>query len=328
MPEANLGGESALFEELSLSVSKYDIELTGGEGATSHNLMLSLVGANNRVLDVGCSTGYLAKALGERGNLVSGIEYDQASADKARPFLVDLVVGDLEAPEIFDSFVDSSFDVLVFGDVLEHLRDPLPVLRRARRLLAPGGSVVISVPNIAHGDVRLSLLAGHFDYRDTGLLDVTHVRFFTRENLDRFLRDAGFTTVDVRTTTAPLFGTELQLQREDFSAEVVAELENDHEAQVYQFVVRAAPDNVVQAESAVAWKLLDTQRKLAGAEAEVARLRQELTVERERAAAAIAARDETERVRREAEELLLQTHATKTFRAVRVPRRLYSWLRG
>src|SRR3954469_21526229 len=131
MPEANLGGESALFEELSLSVSKYDIELTGGEGATSHNLMLSLVGANKRVLDVGCSTGYLAKALGERGNQVSGIEYDQASADKARPFLVDLVVGDLEAPEIFDSFVDSSFDVLVFGDVLEHLRDPLPVLRRA-----------------------------------------------------------------------------------------------------------------------------------------------------------------------------------------------------
>jgi hypothetical protein len=241
---------------------------------------------------------------------------------------VDLVVGDLEAPDIFDSFADASLDVVVFGDVLEHLRDPLPVLRRARRLLAPGGSVVISVPNIAHGDVRLSLLAGRFDYRDTGLLDETHVRFFTRENLDRFLWDAGFTAVDVRTTTAPLFGTELQLRREDFSAEVVAELENDPEAQVYQFVLRAAPDDAVQAESAVAWNLLDTQRRLARAEGEVARLRQELAVERERTADALAARDEAERVGRKAEELLLRTQATKTFRAVRLPRRLYGWLRG
>jgi O-antigen biosynthesis protein len=318
-----------------VSVSKYDIELTGGEGATSHNLMLSLVGANKRVLDVGCSTGYLAKALGERGNVVSGIEYDQASADKARPFLDQLVVGDLEAPEIFDAFADASFDVVVFGDVLEHLRDPLPVLRRARRLLAPGGSVVISVPNIAHGDVRLSLLAGRFDYRDTGLLDVTHVRFFTRENLDRFLADAGFTAVDVRTTTAPLFGTELQPRREDFPAEVVAELEKDPEAQVYQFVLRAAPDDAVQAESHVAWALLDAQRQLAEARAEVARLGSEvdrlsgeLGQERQNAAAAQAARDEAEKARHEAETLLLRTEATKTFRAARVPRRVYGWLRG
>jgi 2-polyprenyl-3-methyl-5-hydroxy-6-metoxy-1,4-benzoquinol methylase len=315
-----------------VSVSKYDIELSGGEDVTSHGLMLSLIGANKRVLDVGCSTGYLAKALADRGNTVSGIEYDQASADKARPFLAELVVGDLEAPDIFDSFAGESFDVVVFGDVLEHLRNPLPVLRRARRLLAPGGSVVISVPNIAHGDVRLSLLAGRFDYRDTGLLDETHVRFFTRENLSRFLRDAGFAAVDVRTTTAPLFGTELQPRREDFPAEVIAELENDPEALVYQFVVQAAPDDAAQAESAVAWKLLDTQRRLTVAEAELARLRQALAVEQENAAAAAAAAaaalGESERGRREAEELLLRTQATKTFRAARHPRRIYEWLRG
>ena len=174
-----------------MSVSKYDIELSAGEDQTSHGLMMALVGANKRVLDVGCSTGYLAKALREHGNAVSGIEYDQASADKARPFLDHVVVGDLEAPGIYDDFEDASFDVVVFGDVLEHLRDPLPVLRGARRLLVPGGSVVISVPNIAHGDVRLALLRGKFDYRSTGLLDETHVRFFTRSNLDAFVKLLG-----------------------------------------------------------------------------------------------------------------------------------------
>jgi O-antigen biosynthesis protein len=322
--------DSSTPEEFRVSVSKYDIELSAGESEdlTSHGLMLSLVGANKRVLDVGCSTGYLAKALGELGNVVSGIEYDQASADKARPFLAELVVGDLEAPDVFDAFADASFDVVVFGDVLEHLRDPLPVLRRARRLLAPGGSVVISVPNVAHGDVRLSLLAGRFDYRDTGLLDETHVRFFTRTNLDRFLRDAGFTALDVRTTTAPLFGTELQLRREDYPAEVVAALEDDPEAQVYQFVLRAAPDDAVQAESAVAWKLLDTQRRLGEAQRALAELQQELAAERQNSAAVQAARDEADRLRREAEDQVVRVHATKTFRAARIPRWLYGRLRG
>jgi 2-polyprenyl-3-methyl-5-hydroxy-6-metoxy-1,4-benzoquinol methylase len=308
-----------------VSVSKYDIELSGGEDVTSHGLMMSLVGANKRVLDVGCSTGYLAKALTDRGNVVSGIEYDQASADKARPFLADLVVGDLEDPSIFDSFADGSFDVAVFGDVLEHLRDPLPVLRRARRLLAPGGSVVISVPNVAHGDVRLSLLAGRFDYRDTGLLDETHVRFFTRQNLDRFLRDAGFTAIDVRTTTAPLFGTELQPRREDYPAELIAELENDPEAQVYQFVLRAAPDDAVQAQSAKAWQLLDTQRRLSEAERELAAARRELADVRGELS---TARAEAERVGREMADEISRIHDTKTFRIARIPRFIYSRLRG
>jgi 2-polyprenyl-3-methyl-5-hydroxy-6-metoxy-1,4-benzoquinol methylase len=318
-----------------VSVSKYDIELTAGEDQTSHGLMQALVGANKRVLDVGCSTGYLAKALAERGNVVSGIEYDPAAADKARPFLDQLVVGDLEDAAVFDELADGAFDVVVFGDVLEHLRDPLPVLRRARRLLTPGGSVVISVPNVAHGDVRLSLLAGRFDYRDTGLLDETHVRFFTRENLDRFLRDAGFVAVDVRTTTAPLFGTELQPRREDFPADVVARLEEDPEALVYQFVLRAAPDDVVQAEAAVAWRLLDVQRELAAAREELATLQaanDRAAADREQAEAALAAaqaeRDEARRARLAAERQLQDTHATKTFRAARLPRRVYGRLRG
>lgn len=239
---------------LPVAISKYDVEVDLADKTTSHALMVDLIGSNKRVLDVGCSTGYLAKVLGAFGNVVSGIETDAPSAERALPFLDRVVVGDLEADDPFAQFDDRSFDVVVFGDVLEHLRDPLPVLRRARSLLVPGGSVVISVPNIAHGDVRLALLKGNFTYRNVGLLDETHVHFFTRESLRVFIADAGFVAVDVRVTSAPLFGTELGVVPSDYPADVVAEIARDADATTYQFVLRAVPDDATQAEHALAWR--------------------------------------------------------------------------
>ena len=133
------------------------------------------------------------------------------------------------------------FDVVVFADVLEHLRDPLPVLRRAATLLAPGGAVLVSVPNIAHGDLRLNLLRGRFDYTPTGLLDDTHTRFFTRETLLDFVNAGGFAATQLRRTRQPMFQTEVGLRREDFAPGLVAEIETDPEALTYQFVARLVP---------------------------------------------------------------------------------------
>ena len=109
---------------------------------TSHALMAELVGSNKRVLDVGCDTGYFGEQLTVFGNRVSGVEFNVASAAVAAERLDKVVVGDLEAVDLVAEFGPASFDVVVYGDVLEHLRDPLPVLRQARGLLAPGGSVV------------------------------------------------------------------------------------------------------------------------------------------------------------------------------------------
>jgi SAM-dependent methyltransferase len=85
---------------------------------------------------------------------------------------------------------DERFDTIVFADVLEHLPDPVEALRRYRRLLAPGGKILVSVPNVAVWNVRLGLLLGRFRYTATGTLDRTHLRFFTRANLLRALREA------------------------------------------------------------------------------------------------------------------------------------------
>ena len=227
---------------------RYDTDVDLSNRNNSHTLMVELVGGTKRVLDVGCATGYLARALAERGCTVSGVEFDAEAAEEARPHLERLVVGDLETMDLAEAFGDDRFDVIVFGDVLEHLRDPLPVLRGAKALLADRGSVVASIPNIAHGSVRLALLAGRFDYQDLGLLDTTHVRFFTRSSVEDLFREAGMVPIDVRRTTAGFFDTPVRVNDGEFAAEVVDAVRSDPESATYQFVLRAVPDD---AEAAV-----------------------------------------------------------------------------
>lgn len=317
-----------------MSVSKYD---TGVDRAsdTSHARMLRLVGSNKRVLDVGCSTGYLAKELVGQGCTVLGVEYDPDAADQARPHLERVVVGDLEVLDLAKEFAGDRFDAIVFGDVLEHLRDPLPVLRSVRDLLAPGGSVVISVPNIAHADIRLALLQGRFNYRDLGLLDVTHVRFFTRENVKALLRDAGFVAVEVQTTTADVFGTELADDARGLPPEVLRVFEDDIDATTYQFVVKAARDDAVQVGADLAWRAAELEKHLAAARSDLDDTRAELarlTAERDEAREegdALRQRLGAAEARAEAAERELRSlRDTKLFRSARVPRALWAALRG
>lgn len=226
-----------------MQVSKYDTEIDLGNPNTSHAQIVDLVGGSRRVLDVGCSTGYLAKVLRERGCTVSGVEYDADAAEAARPLLDRLVVGDLEQLDLAAALEGEQFDVVVFGDVLEHLRDPLPVLRGVLPVLDRDGSVVASIPNIAHASVRLALLKGRFDYQRLGLLDTTHLRFFTRASVERLFWEAGLAVTEVRRTTAGPFETELQLRPDEFDPAMVEAATADGDALTYQFVVKATRDN-------------------------------------------------------------------------------------
>ena len=253
-----------------MSASKYDINVDLGDEGTSHHYMVELIGSNKSVLDVGCASGYLAKTLGAFGNTVTGVEYDPAAAAEAEPHLHRVVVADLDQVDLAEAVGGDSFDVIVFGDVLEHLRDPLPSLRSARRMLNPGGYIVISIPNIAHGDVRMSLLLGRFPYGNLGLLDNTHLRFFTRQSLQDLLTDAGFVAAQVRTTKAPLFGTELGVRPEEVDQAVVDALLTQPDAMTYQFVFSAVPQDASTLTAATGWELERTTADLAQARAELA----------------------------------------------------------
>jgi methionine biosynthesis protein MetW len=144
------------------------------------------------VLDVGCGSGVHGAELKRvHGHRVVGVDLSPQSIAKAKTRLAEAYMADVTKPELYPFFGRRRFDVIVFSDILEHLYDPSDVLTRHYQLLAPGGHVLISLPNVAIWNVRLSMLAGRFEYRDTGTLDRTHIRFFTRSTFRRFLSEAG-----------------------------------------------------------------------------------------------------------------------------------------
>jgi methionine biosynthesis protein MetW len=155
-----------------------------------------------RVLDVGCGAGAFGAALREeRGIEVMGLELSPDAAARARERLDAVVEANLDDLEDLP-FERDSFDAIVIGDVLEHLRDPHRLLHTLRPWLTDGGALVCSIPNVAHWSVVLPLLTqDRWPYADAGLLDRTHVHFFTLTEAELMLRDCGFTLESVTTTT-------------------------------------------------------------------------------------------------------------------------------
>ena len=159
-------------------------------------------GRGRRLLEVGTADGIVSERFRERGWRVTGIEKDPALAQAGARHCERMIVADLndQIPE-----VGGPFDAIVYGDVLEHLVDPLSVLVELDRALVPDGFVIISVPNIAHLYIRLLLLLGRFDYVDRGILDHTHLRFFTERSLRALITDAGLAIERFTATPAPLY---------------------------------------------------------------------------------------------------------------------------
>jgi 2-polyprenyl-3-methyl-5-hydroxy-6-metoxy-1,4-benzoquinol methylase len=223
--------------------SIYEVPVDPNAENNSHAYSLSYIGYNKTVLEVGCSTGFFTKALVERGCDVVGIELDTDAAKRAEQWADRVVVGNIDSGGVWDEVKDESFDVVVLGDVLEHLRDPLASLRQAVKKIKPSGFVVTSLPNFAHGDVRLALLQGRFKYGDWGILDKTHLHFFTIDSMRTLLVEAGLVPVETKRVIMPLFQSELEVRREDVHPEVVDELLMDPEAETYQVVMKSVRDN-------------------------------------------------------------------------------------
>lgn len=223
------------------SAQRYDFgPIEFGTGSV-HADVVELTGDATRILELGPATGYMSRALADRGASVVAIEIDPEMAARAESFCERVIVGDLDSLNLDEELGDERFDVIVAADVLEHLKDPLGVLRTLRSFLNPGGHFVISIPNIAHGSVRLALLSGEFNYRDLGLLDATHLRFFTRETLIEMLDAAELGIIDLHRHELDLSASEVDFDPEVVSPELRQTLETDPDARTYQYVVKAIP---------------------------------------------------------------------------------------
>jgi len=164
-----------------------------------HQKIVQCVGKQKKVLDVGCAVGILAKEMKNNDCEVIGIELDEESADIAQNYCTELVRGDVESIELKPQY-NNYFDFIIFADILEHLRDPIIVLERFAKYLKDDGHIIVSLPNVANWRVRLKLLSGNFDYETHGILDESHLRFFTEKTAKNLIFDVGLEIVDFDVT--------------------------------------------------------------------------------------------------------------------------------
>ncbi len=159
-----------------------------------------------RILSVGCGFGVTEAVLVDRGCEVWGIEREPAAAEEARGRLSRVICSDAD-----QALVDCPigyFDCLIMADILEHLPDPWTTLAKYRRTLRDGGGLVVSLPNVGYVGVVVPLiLGGRWEYQDSGVLDRTHLRFFTQKTATALVRNAGFVAIhsEARVRNVPRF---------------------------------------------------------------------------------------------------------------------------
>lgn len=171
---------------------------------SSHRILIDLIGRyssrGGTLLDLGAAGGELGEAVRGQFDRTIGFEFDAERIGDLHGRFDSVVIADLETVKTLPSNVRA----VVLADIVEHLRDSTGLLRCVHDVLAPDGKLFISVPNIANITVRLGLLFGIFEYRDRGILDYTHLRFFTMRTIRREIENAGFRIVAVRGSSVPI----------------------------------------------------------------------------------------------------------------------------
>ena len=209
---------------------------------TSLSVLASLVTSGARVLDLGTGSGALGQYLRDKANCtVDGITINDQEAALARPNYRRVEVADLEQAGWPALFEGEQYDFIVCADVLEHLSRPETALRACRQMLAPDGQLLISIPNAAYGGLVAELLEGDFTYREEGLLDRTHLRFFTRRSLQLFLSAEGWNLDRVEAIERPVTESEFRGSFDKLPPAVARYLLAAPDAGTYQLVAAARP---------------------------------------------------------------------------------------
>lgn len=219
---------------------EYDVDV---ESSTAPANVVRMVGHNKSVLEIGCGPGSITKILAEQSSCkVIGLELDPDAIEKVTPYCVKVMQADLNSSE-WPRLLDNSekFDVVVAADVLEHLYDPWVSLQRMVPLVKPDGCIVISLPHVGHAAVMACLFNGDFEYRNWGLLDRTHIRFFCLKNIEDLFTQSNLKIIEVAYVTKPPEEAEFAATWGKLSSSVKAALKSSPHSDIYQVVVKAVP---------------------------------------------------------------------------------------
>lgn len=221
---------------------KYDFELDM-KSDNSNSVILRNINPNSKILEIGCAHGRMTKYLKENLNCnITISEINELSGKTARNWADKYFIGlygNVESPHFFTQLELNeviNLDYIIFADVLEHLHNPEKVLFESKRLLNKDGSIWISIPNISHNAVLIDLWNDEFKYRPIGLLDNTHIKFFTERSLYQMIDEAGFKINKKFNLQNTVENTEFKNSYDDLPIDVGISMRSRRNAETYQFV--------------------------------------------------------------------------------------------
>lgn len=215
---------------------KYDFELDL-KSRNSLSLLIERVKSNSTVLEFGPANGRMTKYLKEKLNCkVYAVEIDEKAAKDVSHYTEKTVVDNIENYNWKQEVKNIKFDFIIFADVLEHLTDPKKVLESVGPFLKDRGSILISIPNIAHNAITLGLLRNEFNYSPTGLLDETHLRFYTQKTFDSLIETIGYHKVYETAVYMSPKDTEFAIDYDDVPDEVGMHLSKLPWGEMYQLI--------------------------------------------------------------------------------------------
>ena len=212
---------------------------------TSLSVLAGKIQPGARVLDLGCGPGVLGQYLRQQKDcVVDGVTFSADEAALAKPYYRDVAVADLERINLAEAFALRQYDYIVCADVLEHLRQPERLLADCRDLLAENGQILVSIPNAAYCGLVMELMHGELRYRQEGLLDTTHLRFFTRQSLLQLLASELWSVESLETIDRPLDESEFARTTADsLPPAVMRYLLAQPDALTYQFIGTVRPSS-------------------------------------------------------------------------------------
>ncbi len=217
-------------------MSKYNFGLDL-ESRNSLSLLVARIMPNSTILEFGPANGRMTKYMKENLKCkVYAVEIDEDAAKDVQQYTEDIVVGNIEDYSWQNKFKDLKFDYIIFADVLEHLYYPEKVIQGVKSFLKDDGSVLISIPNIAHNSILLGLMKNEFNYSPIGLLDDTHIRFFTKKTFDKIISNNNYFIAYETGTYEKPENTEFNYSYSDFPQEIGSFISELPWGEVYQFI--------------------------------------------------------------------------------------------
>lgn len=186
-----------------------------------------------KILDIGCSSGFLGKYVKSKFSktVFIGIDNNLEDIKIASKFLDKAILFNLETENLSDIFKKDKFNVIILADILEHLSHPEKLLKNIHQIIGPKSTLIISIPNITHQSTIINLLNKNWEYKDTGILDKTHLRFFSRKSICQLLKENGYLVKKIDYTTKeeklPLWKKPLRIYL------------NDPDFKAYQYIIKA-----------------------------------------------------------------------------------------